>query len=452
MKASKVILIALDMTRADHIGCYGYPRPTSPNLDALAEQGTRFANCTSSFCCTNPSFTAMLTGKLPLNTGVVINPWREPNTRRFQLDDTTRTVAERCWDAGILTAAVDNLINFAGHPNWFARGYEYYMNASRGSGIIAHHTRSPAINSLLLPWLREHADRDFFLFVHYWDPHGPWTQPEEWNQPFREMDLPRKTNAAGEDHVIGAGPARAVDEQARENMDLYDGAIAFVDAAVGEALALLEELGIAEETAVIVTSDHGRTDYGRPESWRARGVHQGEMHVPLIMRVPGLDQQSVSEFLAHGTDLVPTVLELLGVQGDDSLDGVSLLPALTGEGPPREMVSACGHYCGVPQRLLRTRRWKLIRSYADATADLASFYSENGRHKMLTGYPRYELYDMETDPEETVNLADDQPEVVAEMLEKLEAWKRENADDPDAPDPIIEAARWGIQRDPSLIN
>ena len=235
-------------------------------------------------------------------------------------------------------------------------------------------------------------------------------------------------------------------------MDLYDGAISFVDAAVGEALALLEELGIAEETAVIVTSDHGRTDYGRPESWRARGVHQGEMHVPLIMRVPGLDQQPVSEFLAHGTDLVPTLLELLGVEADDSLDGLSLLPALTGTTLDREMISSCGHYCGVPQRLLRTNRWKLIRSYADATADLAPFYSEDDRHKMLTDYPRCELYDMEGDPEETVNLAADEPEVLAEMLERLEAWKRENADDPDAPDPIIEAARWGIRCDPSLIN
>ena len=94
MPARKAILIALDMLRSDHLGCYGYPRETSPNIDAFAKEGTLFEDCTSSFCCTVPSFTGMLTGKSPLNHGIILNAWDAPNIRREWLDDEMPTLAE----------------------------------------------------------------------------------------------------------------------------------------------------------------------------------------------------------------------------------------------------------------------------------------------------------------------------------------------------------------------
>ncbi len=447
----KLILIALDMLRADHLGGYGYPRETSPTLDALGAKGTRFSDCTSAFCCTVPSFTSMLTGKLPLNHGVVINPWSAPNCHSIFLDDECPTLAERLWSEDFLTAAVDNLINFASHPNWFARGYQHLMNATGTAASRAHYTRGAAINAELLPWLRANHQRDFFLFVHYWDPHGPFTQPEKYNEPFRQLALPTVPAASGEEYVQGAGLASAVAELGREPIDEYDGATRFVDERVGEVLSLLEDLGIAEDTVVIVTSDHGRGDFGRPDPWRARGVYQGTMHVPLIVHVPGLEAESVIEHPVHGTDLAPTIMQLLGRPVPDEMDGTSLLAAMVGGPAPHELVGACGAYCGAPQRLLRRGSLKLVRTYADAIADLASLYDEEG-NQAWTEAPQVELYDLAADPCESVDLAAEKPDLAAQLCVELDQWKAANADDPRRPDPLIENSRWGISRDATLVN
>ncbi len=447
----KVILIALDMLRADHVGCHGYPRPTTPNIDALATEGTVFTDCTSSFCCTVPSFTSMLTGKLPRNHGVVINPWSAPNCHEIYLDDTVPTIAERLWSEDFLTAAVDNLINFASHPNWFARGYQHSLNATRTAAPQAYMTRGDAINAELLPWLRAHHERDFFLFVHYWDAHGPFTQPEEYNAPFRAMELPLTQTRTGEDYVVGAGPLRAVEKLGRGPIDQYDGATKFVDERVGEVLSLLDDLGRDEDTVVIITSDHGRTDYGRLDEWRARGVYQGTMHVPLIVHLPGAEQQAVVKAPVHGTDLVPTILELIGRGVPDDLDGRSLVGAMRDGSQVHDMLGACGAYCGAPQRLLRRGNFKLIRTYSDAIADIASMYDEEG-NRAMTGAPRLEVYDLDSDPFEQVNLATEWPELAEQLNLELEGWLKRVADDPDMPDPLIENSRWGIRVDSTLVN
>ncbi len=447
----KVILIALDMLRADHVGCHGYPRPTTPNIDALAQKSTVFTDCTSAFCCTMPSFTSMLTGKLPRNHGVVINPWNAPNCHEVYLDDTTPTIAERLWSESFLTAAVDNLISFASHPNWFARGNQHYLNATRTAAPRAYMTRGDAINAEVLPWLRANHERDFFLFVHYWDPHGPFTQPEKYNAPFRQMELPLSQTRTGEDYVIGAGPLRAVEKLGRGPIDEYDGATRFVDECVGEMLSLLDDLGRDTDTVVIITSDHGRTDYGRRDHWRARGVYQGTMHVPLVIHVPAADQPASVDHPVHATDLVPTVLELLGRELPVELDGRSLVAAMRDGSNVHEMLGACGAYCGAPQRLLRRGNFKLIRTYSDAIADIGFLYDEEG-NKAMTGVTPLEVYDLDSDPFEQVNLAGEWPELADQLDNELAGWLQRVADDPTAPDPLIENSRWGIQVDATLVN
>ena len=450
-KFSKLILIALDMLRADHVGCYGYPRPTTPNIDALAAEATRFTDCTSAFCCTVPSFTSMLTGKLPLNHGVVVNPWAAPNCHTIQLDDECPTLAERVWDAGLLTAGVDNLINFASHPNWFARGYQHLMNATGTARPVAYQTRGTAINAELLPWLRAHHAQDFFLFVHYWDPHGPFTQPDEYTQPYREMELPVVKSASGEDYVAGGGLLSDIEARGREPIDAYDGATRFVDEKLGEVFSLLADLNIAEDTALIVTSDHGRTDFGRPDPWRARGVYQGTMHVPLIVTAPGCEQTPLVEAPVHGTQVAATVMQLLGLPVPPDLDTAGLTDAITGRDADYGLIGACGAYLGAPQRLLRKGKLKLVRTYGDAVADLAGCYDEEG-NRAWTDRVQAEVYDLAADPFETANLALESPGLGEELCADLGEWLAENADDPRRPDPLIENCRWGIRRDATLVN
>jgi len=454
MNKPKAVLIAVDMLRADHLSCYGYPRETSPNIDRLAAEGALFQNCMSAFCCTAPSFTSMLTGKLPLNHGVVVNPWNDPNVRRFTLDDTEPTLAGRLVRAGVTTAAVDNLLNFASHPGWFARGFQYYLNATNSPDMAAYKTRGDAINAMVLPWIRQHAEESFFLFIHYWDVHGPWTQSEEFTKPFRETELPTKTAASGEQWIVGAGPAKNIGPEEKERIDPMDGAIRFVDARVAEVFDTLRETGIYEDTTIILTSDHGRNGFDRWPCWQARGVSEGAVHVPLIVKSPDGSPGSTSDALVHGVDCAPTLVEILAPDAEHSMDGESLLPLLRGETDGRDFVATCGSFAGIPQRTVRTKKWKLVRNYRGAALDLADTYRGNihGRFKMWLDGPGVELYDLQGDPEESVDLAPAEPSRVKEMEALLDRWIRDHADRPGQPDPLIEGARWGIRRSPQLIN
>lgn len=453
MPARKVLLLALDMLRADHLGCYGYPRQTSPNLDAFAKEATLFEDCTCSFCCTAPSFTGMHTGKSPLNHGVVLNPWDVPNVRCSWLDDETPTLAEICCDAKITTAAVDNLMNFGNHPVWFARGQKYYLNASESSGRVAYLARADDINAMLLPWLEQHAKEDFFVFVHYWDPHGPFTQPEEWNAPYREGELPTDTAKSGDTYVPGAGPLANIGEEERAKIDEYDGSMRFLDDRLKQVFDLLEKLGVYDECAIMVTSDHGRNSFDQPPYWQARGVRWGACDVPLILKAPGVPAGQRCKAMVHGNDLAPTLLDLMGLEGGEKMDGVSLLPLLRGEAEPRKTVATCGNFCAVPQWSVRDADYKLVRSYPDAVLDLEGRYgfTTHGTFYMWKDGPRFQLYATD-DKYESVDLAAEKPDVVEAMDRKLTEWKRDVADDPDAPDPLIEASRWGILKDSSLIN
>ena len=453
MAPRKAILIALDMLRADHLSCYGYPRETTPNIDTFAEESTLFEDCTSSFCCTVPSFTGMLTGKSPLNHGMILNAWDVPNIRREWLDDETPTIAEVCWDAGLVTGAVDNLINFGNHPSWFARGQQFYMNASESSGRVAYLARADAINGMVLPWLDQHGQEDFLLFVHYWDPHGPWTQPEEWNEMFRAGDLPTEKAKSGETYVPGVGPLANIGPEEREKIDLYDGSTRFVDDRVKQVLDKLRELGIYDEAAIMITSDHGRNSMDQPPYWQARGVRWGACDVPLILKAPGVPAGKRCRTLVHGNDLAPTLLDLLGLDGGADMDGESLLPVLNGERESRGTVATCGNFGGVPQWSIRDADYKLVRSYKDVVLDLEKRYgfTTHGSFDMWTDGPHAQLYATD-DKYESIDLAAELPGVVVQMEAKLTEWKRSVADDPEAADPLMDASRWGIERDSSLIN
>jgi len=146
-------------------------------------------------------------------------------------------------------------------------------------------------------------------------------------------------------------------------------------------------------------------------------------------------------------------LDLLGLDGGDDMDGDSLLPLLRSDGEPRETVATCGNFCGVPQWSIRDADHKLVRSYKDVVLDIETLYgfTTHGSFDMWTDGPHVQLY-ATADRYESVDLAPNMPEVVADLDAKLAEWKRRVADDPAAPDPLIDASRWGIEKDSSLIN
>ncbi len=422
-----VVLFVIDTLRADHLGCYGYFRDTSPTVDRLAAEGVVFKDSHATAVATGPGFTSIITGLSPIHHKFYLTPFNIPNAINF--DDDILTLAEMIWDhGGYTTAAFDNLMNFRSHMKQFVRGYEYYVNVTRTSRWIHHHVVGGEVNKRLIPWVHNHKDEQFFLFIHYWDPHTPYNQPPDYRRLFRYSSmshLETKTAPSGYDYVQGWGTCEEISKPVSEReirgwpsteeypIDLYDGEIKYTDDLIQEVLSALEAAGIIEDTFIILTADHGEQlgqhgHYGHP------GLHEPNIFVPLILWHPSsLPQGKVIEGYVQQADIVPTVLDLIGAKQPTQLDGRSLLPIVRGEQETREEIFVETNQ----QRAILRSHWKLIRDVSGNTR----------------------VYNLRLDPMETMNLADREADTKDVLERSLDQWVKANVPEGES-DPMFVAA------------
>ena len=415
-----VVWFVLDTLRSDHLGCYGYFRDTTPNLDRLAEEGVLFEDSYASAIATGPGFTSLLTGLAAINHGFYLTPWNVPNAPL--LDDRIVTVPELVQARGdTTTAAFDNLVNFRSHMKQFVRGFEFTINVTRSPAWLHHHIIADEVNHRLLPWLERHADEPFFAFVHYWDPHAPYNMPDAFRGRFdrsRDDDLVVRTAPDGYGYVPGWGLAdRLPEDQANRSIDLYDDDVFYTDHCVGVVLEKLGALGILDDTAIIVTSDHGE-DLDLHGLWGHGTVHETTIRVPLILRDPRHFPQGkrVQGFVQHA-DNAPTILEYFPQQDrpdfarvaqanwmpdtTERFDGASLRALALGERTaPSEIVAEANG-----QRAYIAPPWKLI-------------WYKDGRPA--------ELFHLKNDPMEVHDRADDEKAVAQDLADKLQHWVEQN--------------------------
>lgn len=254
---------------------------------------------------------------------------------------------------------------------------------------------------------------------------------------YLDSDLKIKTAKSGVPYVERAGPLADLKDAERANLARYDGEINYVDNQIGRILDTLESCGIADETAIIIVGDHGEIMVERDVHFDHRGVYDFNIHVPLIMYGPTLDHQ-VGRSAAYVThvDIFPTVLDLLQLEPPAGLDGSPLLPLITAE---KEQVWPYqfgeGAYRGVPQRYIQDGRWKLIKNYTEWGAkEPASAEPPPEPRTLWKEAPPLELYDLDSDPEETVNLAHSLPDQAREMEQLLKTYLASLLDDPDGED------------------
>jgi len=432
-----IIFISLDTLRADHLGCYGYFRDTSPNLDQLAREGVRFENYISEAAHTVPAYTSMFTGLTPVTHGVMGTIWCLENENVDLLDDTTPMLAECLQAEGYVTCAVDNLHGMAFHPKWFPRGFEYYINYSRHPR--KGKPKADAVNARALPWIEQHADDEFFLFVHYWDPHAGYGPPEPFDAVFPATadGAPSYTLSDGAEFVSRWGRRDRLTENALRRIALYDCEIRYVDDHVGQLLALLRRLGLYDETLILVNADHGDDMTEHTANFEHRECYDTTIRTPLIVKAPKSVQEPntagpVVEDLAGHVDITPTVLDFVGASDVPPMDGRSLKPFLIGEeGETRKATRSTGYWIWdaghwkSAEMAARTKQWKYIER-ADV-ADIVSgpkptigFYHSNPGTFMAL--PQRELYDVASDHDEQVNLIDAKPDMAADMQKKLEPW------------------------------
>ncbi len=374
-----VLLVSLDTTRADRLGPYGFSAVATPTLDRLAAEGVVFETVTAPAPLTVPSHASLMTALDPPRHGVRDNG-------RYQLADEHRTLAENLAEAGWATGAQVGVF-VLNRGTGIEQGFAAYRDTTDAAGADAtgvriseratNELRADVVIDAAIDWLRRHAERPFFQFVHLFDPHAPYDPPE----PFRS-----RHERADPDPTVGR----------------YLGEIAWTDHQLGRLIDALDELDAAARTLVVVTADHGEAFGEHGEIGHSYFVYDTTVRVPLIVRLPGVVEPGRVATPVRLVDVAPTVLELLGAPPLADVDGRSLVPLLHGERSDlglfaySETLAPYLDYRYAPLHAMRAGRWKYIRA------------------------PRPELYDLVADPDESINRVGDEPQIVARLEARLD--------------------------------
>jgi arylsulfatase A-like enzyme len=385
---SHVILITIDTLRKDVLSAYGSERVETPTLDGIASDGALFENAFSSSSWTLPSFSSMLTG-LP----VTVHKTARADS---MLADEFTTIAERLRDSGYYTAAIVD--NFFLHPEFnMNQGfleYNYYPKRQKVINsfgvtvvnqvfpdLLKHYTSTKDLTDVSLKWLTENRDKDFFLWLHYYDPHIPYAPPWEYISKDAEKDshIGYTFESARSVRSGHFSPNEAERKWIRE---LYDAEVRYVDHELGRFIAALRKYGIYDDALIIVTSDHGE------EFWEHGGFEHGHslynevIGVPLIIRMPGAKPgERLGEKVA--TRSIPaTVLDVLGIEYEsDAVIAESLKPLIEGsrDGYSQPPITSTG-----------------VLYYEDRESVI--FGGSRFIRSIVTG--QEELYDLDNDPGE----------------------------------------------------
>ena len=391
-----VIFILVDTLRADHLGTYGYSRPTSPNVDAFAAGSLKFDDARSQASCTFPSANSILTSRYP-SAFLGQHP-----SSPLGIPKSIPSIAEILKERGWRTAAVSASPVVRNTPGRFNPG------AGFGRGFESFHEdcvwkSAACVNRAAFPLLKTDDERPLFLYLHYLDPHGPYAPPRHhkrrWalGRPDKEYVRDGNPNPIGDMIYKGAPDPGTTPADLQYLIDLYDEEIAFFDSQFAELLKAIEQAGMMEDSILVFASDHGEEFLEHGHIKHCRTVFDASIKTPLFLRIPGVEPRALSEPVQN-LDLVPTLLDYLGVDRTKmSFEGESLRPLVEGKG------ELDPHQYGMQGTL---------RSAAD------------GKHKLIhdLGKGSYALYDLQGDPKEQQDTLRGERRIFHRLRQALTAW------------------------------
>lgn len=360
-----VVLISIDTLRADHLGAYGFRPSVSPGLDALARESVLFENAYTPVPLTLPSHTSLFTGLYPNRHGIHDNGETLP--------PSVHTVAESFTAGGYETAAfigsfiLDRRFGLSRGFGEYAGSFDLRKHAGDDPGAVQ--IRGDRVESEAEDWMKKPHARPFFLFLHFYDLHGPFLMPSAWRE-----------------HYLS---------------DPYDGELAFVDTLIGRFRTSLDAAGLAGKTLLVVTADHGEGLGDHGENNHGFFVYHSTTHIPLIIRFPdGRAAGKKIEQVVRLIDVAPTVLSATGLPPMRNADGVSLLAAIDSGGKLdlsaySETVYPYRHFHSTPLMAWTTPDYSFIQA------------------------PRQELYSTRADSAQTRNIATENPQLAAAFREKV---------------------------------
>ncbi|GGE36956.1 sulfatase [Pullulanibacillus camelliae] len=425
-KQPNVLLLGIDSLRRDHMSAYGYERLTTPHISKFAEGGVLFENHFSPSIPTTSGYASMLTGRDCFGTDVVSLRHEGP------LGDHVQTLAEVLGESGYSTTC----IGFSGNPS--ARGFQQYLDYEAWQpDETGRAPKANNVNEVALPELERlaKADQPFFLFLRHMDPHSPYLPPQPFERMFYGGDEYAPEHASLTEMYQfkpfadflsswipkGVTDADYVDAQ-------YDGAVAYMDACIQTLFTAVDSLGIAEDTLIIVTADHGETLNEHQCWYDHHGLYESNLVVPLILRYPGrLPEGKRVKSYSQIKDVMPTILDILEIEHQLSFDGRSLTPfvhAAASISIEKEFyITEC---TWMRKHGWRTPDWKLIRALEP------DFHFK----------PEIELYHLATDPKEENNLAEARPEIVEQLTMKMEAHIEKRERETGRTNPMYTNLNW----------
>ena len=420
-----LIFIGIDSLRADHMSLYGHNRLTTPHMDKFAQGGAVYDWTFSPHIPTTSGYGAMLTGMDCFTTSLVA-------LRHVgDIAPGVKTLAEILREQGYAASCV----GFNGNPA--SRGFETYIDYEGwGSWEKGRSHKAENLNKVAIPELKRLAGQKqpFFLLMRHMDPHSPYMPPAPFERAFYGKDELDPANESMTpvfnfkpfcDYFATWMPPGVTDKD--YVIAQYDGAVAYMDACIATIFASIDDLGLENDTLVVITSDHGETLYDHDCFFDHHGLYEPTLRIPLILRMPGRVPAG-KRFGSYNTqmNLTPTVLDLLGVKSGIKFDGVSLAKEMKGafRAPNTEFyITEC---TWMRKHGWRTPEWKYIHALEP------DFHFK----------PEMELYNLIKDPAESINLAGKEKGLVAMFEQRMLAWIAKREKETGRTNPIYENLNW----------
>jgi len=421
---ANVVICVLDAARADHVGCYGYPRDTTPNIDRLAPQAVVFDSHFPQSPMTRMSTVSLLTGLYPDTHLAYADRVIAPDM--FSLEKALQGAGFR---TGLFSANV-----YASPKTGVGLDFEVAKTTHSEFGATTGNPEEPPLGiggpegkdsahwpghvlGLFSDWLRDARRSRFLAYIHIMPPHTPYAAPKEVKALFASSDPPNAWS--GSFPFPGLEPKLEKQDRLPLNqwVNLYDANLRWADEGVGELVRMLSDAGVLDDTLLIVTSDHGEGFGEHGYLYHSFGVYDELLRAPLLIRFPHGDIVGRMSALTETVDVAPTICDLLGISYPSSVQGRSMVPLMTGESPDL-------HDCVYSRALGQTPAY-LVRTTDHA---LMLYY----------GGVRRALFDLRKDPKELTNVIDTQPEERDRLLDAFrrfadtQAFKPYEFIDPDA--------------------
>lgn len=371
-----ILFITLDTTRADHLGCYGYSKAETPNIDNLAKNGILFKNAVCQVPLTLPSHCSIFTGTYPFYHGVRDNGG-------FYLASDKTTLAEVLNQNGLATSAFIGA--YVLDSRWgLEQGIEYYndnfdFTKYKTISLDSVQRKGGEVVKAFFDWFEKNYKKRFFSWIHFYDPHTPYEPPEPYRTKFSKWER-----------------------------GLYDGEIAYVDHLIGRVLNELRQKDVLEKTLIVIVGDHGESLGQHQERTHGFFIYETTTSVPLIIHFPSskLGGIKINECV-ETIDIMPTLLQILGLPIPQEVQGKSLLPLIMKKNYREEQLAYSESY---------------FPRYHFGWSELMSL--RDSRYKYIRA-PRPELYDIVNDPNEVTNLFSQKIEIAKKFKQKLEVLRKE---------------------------